>query len=149
MPATLLYYCSVLALFTCRFHVFSAYPALVQTLKTLFLLHRAGEDGIRREDSTLPERFSGLITRLFGTDTDTGTNSSDRSSGNVGTTDNCSGGAVEKGKTEEQEGGLGGVEFLMSWQRRIAESEQFFSLMRSEGFLVHHHGKCIYSFFLP
>ena len=40
------------------------------------------------------------------------------------------------------------VEFLMSWQRRIAASETFFQLMRDEGFHIHHHGKCVYSFFL-
>jgi predicted nicotinamide N-methyase len=37
-------------------------------------------------------------------------------------------------------------EFLMSWNRRIAESKIFFDMMTDAGFLCHHHGHCIYSF---
>jgi hypothetical protein len=49
-------------------------------------------------------------------------------------------------------GGTGGehrgppVEFLMSWNRRIAESAIFFDLMAKAGFLCEHKGKCVYSF---
>merc|ERR1711991_267227 len=39
------------------------------------------------------------------------------------------------------------VEFLMSWQRRIAESTQFFDLMKLSGFCCFHHGNCIYTFY--
>ena len=38
------------------------------------------------------------------------------------------------------------VEFLMSWNRRIAESSIFFDLMIQAGFLCEHKGKCVYSF---
>jgi hypothetical protein len=37
-------------------------------------------------------------------------------------------------------------EFLMSWNRRIAESKIFFTLMEENGFTCIHHGHCIYSF---
>lgn len=39
------------------------------------------------------------------------------------------------------------TEFIMSWQRRIAESVQFFELMKISNFVCYHHGNCIYSFF--
>lgn len=39
-------------------------------------------------------------------------------------------------------------EFVMSWNRRIAESNQFFAAMKEAGFLCHHHGACVYSFVL-
>jgi alpha-D-ribose 1-methylphosphonate 5-phosphate C-P lyase len=38
------------------------------------------------------------------------------------------------------------VEFLMSWNRRIAETSIFFDLMHQAGFSSEHLGKCIYSF---
>ena len=38
-------------------------------------------------------------------------------------------------------------EFLMAWNRRISASSSFFEMMRDQGFLCHHHGQCIYSFF--
>ena len=38
------------------------------------------------------------------------------------------------------------VEFLMSWNRRIAESSIFFDLMIQAGFSCEHKGKCVYSF---
>ena len=38
------------------------------------------------------------------------------------------------------------VEFLMSWNRRIAESAIFFDLMLQAGFSCEHQGKCVYSF---
>ena len=38
------------------------------------------------------------------------------------------------------------VEFVMSWNRRIAESAIFFDLMLKAGFSCEHKGKCIYSF---
>jgi hypothetical protein len=38
------------------------------------------------------------------------------------------------------------VEFLMSWNRRIAESAIFFDLMNDAGFQCEHKGKCVYSF---
>ena len=38
------------------------------------------------------------------------------------------------------------VEFLMSWNRRIAESSIFFELMKEAGFTCEHKGKCVYSF---
>jgi hypothetical protein len=41
----------------------------------------------------------------------------------------------------------GVVEFLMAWNRRISASGSFFDMMRSAGFLCHHHGHCIYSFY--
>lgn len=37
-------------------------------------------------------------------------------------------------------------EFLMSWNRRIAESGIFFSLMEKAGYKCTHHGRCVYSF---
>ena len=37
-------------------------------------------------------------------------------------------------------------EFLMSWNRRIAESKAFFDLMEQAGFVHEHKGRCIYSF---
>lgn len=40
-------------------------------------------------------------------------------------------------------------EFIMSWNRRIAESAIFFELMKSNGFECVHVGKCIYSFTRP
>ena len=60
-------------------------------------------------------------------------------------------------KVEEEGGVVGGggtggehkgppVEFLMSWNRRIAESAIFFDLMAKAGFLCEHKGKCVYSF---
>ena len=43
----------------------------------------------------------------------------------------------------------GGVrEFVMSWNRRIAHSAQFFQMMFDRGFRGHHHGECVYSFYL-
>jgi hypothetical protein len=36
----------------------------------------------------------------------------------------------------------------MAWNRRISASGTFFDLMRAAGFLCHHHGQCIYSFYL-
>ena len=39
------------------------------------------------------------------------------------------------------------IEFIMSWQRRIADSVQFFELMKMSNFICYHHGQCIYSFF--
>jgi hypothetical protein len=38
------------------------------------------------------------------------------------------------------------VEFVMSWNRRIAESAIFFDLMLKAGFSCEHKGKCVYSF---
>lgn len=35
-------------------------------------------------------------------------------------------------------------EFVMSWNRRIAESEQFFAKMRDRGFFITSHGKGLY-----
>jgi hypothetical protein len=37
-------------------------------------------------------------------------------------------------------------EFLMSWNRRIAASKEFFDRMDAAGFTCVHQGKCIYSF---
>lgn len=56
-----------------------------------------------------------------------------------------------KGLNCEMGGGTVGytgppVEFLMSWNRRIAESAIFFDLMTSAGFVCEHKGKCVYSF---
>lgn len=41
------------------------------------------------------------------------------------------------------------VEFLMAWNRRIDESNQFFDLMKEAGFYCFTHGKGIFSFYLP
>jgi hypothetical protein len=38
------------------------------------------------------------------------------------------------------------IEFLMSWNRRIAESAIFFDFMNDAGFQCEHKGKCVYSF---
>lgn len=38
------------------------------------------------------------------------------------------------------------IEFVMSWNRRIAESAIFFDLMLKAGFSCEHKGKCVYSF---
>ena len=38
-------------------------------------------------------------------------------------------------------------EFLMAWNRRISASGSFFEMMRTEGFLCYHHGRCVYSFY--
>ena len=38
------------------------------------------------------------------------------------------------------------IEFVMSWNRRIAESAIFFDLMLKAGFTCEHKGKCVYSF---
>ncbi len=43
----------------------------------------------------------------------------------------------------------GAAEFVMAWNRRISESGTFFEMMRVAGFLCHHHGKCVYSFYRP
>ena len=43
----------------------------------------------------------------------------------------------------------GAEEFLMSWNRRIAESKVFFDLMGAAGFVCEHKGKCVYSFTRP
>ena len=40
-------------------------------------------------------------------------------------------------------------EFVMAWNRRISESFNFFVMMQQAGFLCHHHGKCVYSFYRP
>jgi hypothetical protein len=40
-------------------------------------------------------------------------------------------------------------EFLMSWNRRIAQSSEFFDQMKAAGFTCVSHGKGIYSFTLP
>ena len=37
-------------------------------------------------------------------------------------------------------------EFLMSWNRRIADSITFFDMMKAANFDCFHHGHCIYSF---
>lgn len=39
------------------------------------------------------------------------------------------------------------VEFLMSWNRRIQESSQFYDLMKDAGFQIYSHGKGLYSFY--
>lgn len=39
-------------------------------------------------------------------------------------------------------------EFLMSWNRRIADSQTFFEMMKDAGFNCVHHGNCIYTFTL-
>jgi hypothetical protein len=39
------------------------------------------------------------------------------------------------------------TEFLMAWNRRISASGAFFDMMKAEGFRVHHHGQCVYSFY--
>ena len=49
---------------------------------------------------------------------------------------------------ESDDSGGGVQEFIMSWNRRIAASIEFFELMQAEGFLCHHHGACVYSFVL-
>lgn len=41
------------------------------------------------------------------------------------------------------------IEFLMSWNRRIQESTQFFQLMKEAGFSSITHGKGLYSFYRP
>jgi hypothetical protein len=41
----------------------------------------------------------------------------------------------------------GVVEFVMSWNRRIAESASFFEQMSAAGFRAHHYGECVYSFY--
>lgn len=41
------------------------------------------------------------------------------------------------------------TEFIMSWNRRIAESAQFFQQMQQAGFECEHLGSCIYSFTFP
>ena len=38
------------------------------------------------------------------------------------------------------------AEFIMVWNRRIAQSQQFFELMKQAGFTCHHHGECVFSF---
>lgn len=55
-----------------------------------------------------------------------------------------SAGTEDGSNTEE-----GVQEFLMAWNRRIAESVLFFDLMKEHGYRCHHHGKCIYSFYPP
>ena len=47
---------------------------------------------------------------------------------------------------EEAEEGSGVEEFVMSWNRRIAASKEFFDRMGAAGFACVHQGKCIYSF---
>ena len=42
----------------------------------------------------------------------------------------------------------GAQEFTMSWNRRIADSESFFRLMREAGFTHEHHGRGVHSFYL-
>ena len=60
------------------------------------------------------------------------------------------GGGEEEGEEEEQRLGETKshwpVEFVMSWNRRIAESAIFFDLMLKAGFSCEHKGKCVYSF---
>jgi predicted nicotinamide N-methyase len=36
--------------------------------------------------------------------------------------------------------------FLMSWNRRMKESQEFFARMETAGFTCVHHGKCVYEF---
>lgn len=35
----------------------------------------------------------------------------------------------------------------MAWNRRISASGAFFDMMREAGFLCHHHGHCVFSFY--
>jgi hypothetical protein len=62
---------------------------------------------------------------------------------------------LDKERAQVQGQGQGGlearstqwpVEFVMSWNRRIAESAIFFDLMLKAGFSCEHKGKCVYSF---
>ena len=40
------------------------------------------------------------------------------------------------------------IEFVMSWNRRIDESQIFFNMMKDIGkFSMKHHGQCIFSFY--
>lgn len=105
----------------------------MKTLKALFLLGNSSPPDIKF-DSIPPEQLQASIAQLFGsTETSASSTPSTETSGSAHSKD---------GK------GFDGVEFVMSWQRRISESEMFFQLMKKEGFFVHHHGKCTYSFFL-
>ena len=38
--------------------------------------------------------------------------------------------------------------FVMSWNRRMEESKEFFELMEEGGFVCEHLGKCVYLFML-
>ena len=52
----------------------------------------------------------------------------------------------KKGQSIEESSSHWPVEFVMSWNRRIAESAIFFDLMLKAGFSCEHKGKCVYSF---
>ena len=52
----------------------------------------------------------------------------------------------KKGQSVEESSSHWPAEFVMSWNRRIAESAIFFDLMLKAGFSCEHKGKCVYSF---
>jgi hypothetical protein len=108
----------------------------VKTLKTIFLLGNDVEktSSVEEAEVASEDDLKANIHRLFGSSETNGNGNDISKSEDVGSTS-----VIQ---------GFDGVEFLMSWQRRIAESEIFFKLMRDEGFYIHHHGRCVYSFFL-
>ena len=105
----------------------SAYPSLVKTLKTIFCLRNETDEHVavaNKDKKQIDLEIGNIFDQA-------------RCGGNVTPDSNIN--ICSK---------LDGVEFLMSWQRRISDSEIFFQMMKDEGFHVYHHGKCIYSFFL-
>ena len=97
-------------------------------------------------------RLSPLHEERVADDTTTVTSYTDN---NTDTDDDVVGGAVNAFSYSRNGGGDDGghsflyaEEFLMSWNRRIAESAIFFDLMAQAGFKCEHKGKCVYSFTL-
>ena len=112
--------------------LYSAYPALVNTLKDIFRQHHSSNGEGNHPTTLSPEEIQPIISDMFNIDTEVNVTQTSSKSKSLSNGSNIK---------------FDGVEFLMSWQRRIAESEIFFQLMREEGFYIYHHGKCIYSFF--
>jgi hypothetical protein len=113
------------------FHL-SAYPALVQTLCELFEV--PGRTPATRSSATIPATTAATAESagsIFGFET--GPDSSKQ-------TQQSQPQPQHRERVEE---------FLMSWNRRIAESSKFFDLMKEAGFTCEHLGKCVYSFRYP
>ena len=114
----------------------SAYPALVETLSELMIPSSSSSTSsqilgvdhdhvvINKDDAVLPQtQTSSSLWESSSTTTTTPTITTTTTSG-----------------TDKP------VKFIMSWNRRLKESQEFFVRMTDAGFIYEHHGKGIYTF---
>ena len=101
----------------------SSYPALVATLSELMIL---------------PPLSSAPLVELEDTDGTTTTTMSPLAAATITTTTNTK---VVVALPKPQP-----TKFIMSWNRRLKESQEFFVRMTDAGFIYEHHGKGIYTF---